>query len=272
MNKNSTKISIVDNNGIRRNANIYVGNGGSFSSGDLMDANAVEKLVEDKIAANEQGFITSNNGQLQVNETNITIVSNQPFPEGWPKNESGETGYPNLTFQDLITEMKKDEYNVQPGNVYLATVHYKDLGKRVGLVDAELKIEVTKWSKNGSKIAVFSITSANQAPYNWHTTLWNNTLYPWHSYELVTIDAPTIEGNTPFSSSTTATISGPQGATIYYTTDGATPTVDSTKYTSAISISSTTTVKAVAVKLGTVSPVAVKQFELDDNANESDMN
>ena len=72
--------------------------------------------------------------------------------------------------------------------------------------------------------------------------------------------APTISGTTPFEESTTVTMSGPEGATIHYTTDGSTPTSASTAYTEAITLSDTTTVKAVAVKDGVSSSVTTRTF------------
>lgn len=54
-----------------------------------------------------------------------------------------------------------------------------------------------------------------------------------------------------FSGSQTVTITcATKDATIYYTTDGSVPTTGSTKYTGALTISTTTTVKAIAVKDG----------------------
>ena len=54
-----------------------------------------------------------------------------------------------------------------------------------------------------------------------------------------------------YSSAQSVTISdSTSGATIYYTTNGTTPTTASTKYTAAISVSSTTTIQAIAVATG----------------------
>ena len=72
--------------------------------------------------------------------------------------------------------------------------------------------------------------------------------------------APTISGKTSFSDSTTVSLSGPDGAEIYYTLDGSTPTSESTMYTEEFGLSETTTVKAVAIKDGQSSQVVSKIF------------
>ncbi len=80
------------------------------------------------------------------------------------------------------------------------------------------------------------------------------------SNETPTVAAPTISGSTPFEESTTVTMSGPTGATIHYTTDGSAPTSASTAYTEALTLTDTTTVKAVAVKDGVTSSVTSRTF------------
>lgn len=74
------------------------------------------------------------------------------------------------------------------------------------------------------------------------------------------VGAPTISGTTPFEDTTSVTISAAQGAEIRYTTDGSKPTAASTLYSAAITLSATTTVKAIAIVDGVSSSVSTKTF------------
>ena len=80
------------------------------------------------------------------------------------------------------------------------------------------------------------------------------------SSETAVVEAPVISGETPFDESTTVTISGPDGASIRYTIDGTAPNAESTLYSEPITLSDTTTVKAIAIKDGTSSEAATKVF------------
>ena len=78
------------------------------------------------------------------------------------------------------------------------------------------------------------------------------------------VAAPTIGGEGAFTTSTQVTMSGPEGAEIRYTSDGSTPTASSTLYTEAITVSSSVTLKAIAIKDGQSSEVTTKQFVKSD--------
>ena len=75
-----------------------------------------------------------------------------------------------------------------------------------------------------------------------------------------TLAKPTISGVTPFTESTEVTMSGPEDAEIYYTTDGSTPSAQSTLYEGGFTLSDTTTVKAIAIKNDESSEVTTKLF------------
>ena len=76
----------------------------------------------------------------------------------------------------------------------------------------------------------------------------------------VTVEAPQLSGETLFTGSTQVTMTGPDGATIYYTTDGSTPTAESATYSEPITLTATTTVKAIAIKDGVSSEVTSRTF------------
>ena len=94
------------------------------------------------------------------------------------------------------------------------------------------------------------------------------------SQENESVTMPEISGTTPFAESTTVTIQGPQGAALYYTIDGSTPTVESTEYSEPIVLTDTATVKAFAILNSVISEVAVKTFTKESNngGEEGDQN
>lgn len=72
---------------------------------------------------------------------------------------------------------------------------------------------------------------------------------------------PTIGGYSPFSEFTEVVISAQEGATIYYTPDGSTPTAETgILYREPIRITETTTIKAIAVINGISSEVSSRTF------------
>ena len=78
--------------------------------------------------------------------------------------------------------------------------------------------------------------------------------------QTTTVASPTFSGETQFTESTQVTMSGPAGASIFYTVDGSTPTDQSLEYEEPITLSATTTLKAIAIKDGVSSAVTSRTY------------
>lgn len=86
-----------------------------------------------------------------------------------------------------------------------------------------------------------------------------------------TVAAPQFSGETQFTDTTQVTMTGPDGATIYYTLDGGTPTAESTQYSAPVTLSVTTTIKAIAIKDGVSSSVIEQTYTKSDGNGGSGM-
>lgn len=84
----------------------------------------------------------------------------------------------------------------------------------------------------------------------------------------VVVQAPVINGTTPFSSTTQVSMSAEAEARIFYTTDGSQPDGTSQVYSAPFTISATTTIKAVAFLQETYSPVTTKVFTLQTGGSD----
>ena len=74
------------------------------------------------------------------------------------------------------------------------------------------------------------------------------------------VSAPTFSGATQFTESTQVSMNGPAGAEIRYTTNGSTPTAQSTLYSGPLTLTETTTLKAIAIKDGQSSAVTSRTY------------
>ena len=125
---------------------------------------------------------------------------------------------------------------------------------------ANTAIQITCYDRDGKEVKRVTSTSGEvEDPENESTDSGNNGTNG-NGSQSVTLTSPSINGNTSFTESTQVSMSGPDGAEIHYTTDGSTPTAESTLYSEAFTLTENTTVKAIAIKDGESSEVATKYF------------
>ena len=93
---------------------------------------------------------------------------------------------------------------------------------------------------------------------------YDNYVSPYGGETPTTVSTPTFSpaGGTYTTAQTVTITCSTSGATIYYTTDGSRPSASSTMYNGAITISETTTLKAIAIKDDTSSNVATATYTI----------
>ncbi len=116
----------------------------------------------------------------------------------------------------------------------------------------------SEWEEGAYYKFVFNVTAGGSNSY---IQLKSAKFY---KNEVVAVEAPTfsVAEGTYTSAQSVELSCVTEGATIYYTTNGTEPTAESTLYTGAISISKTTTLKAIAVKGEDFSSVASATYTI----------
>lgn len=112
--------------------------------------------------------------------------------------------------------------------------------------------------RNGGTLEFAMIDSAVETAF---------TEFPVSSMSNAFVAVPEVIGDTSFSKETTISMKlGPSGEKIYYTTDGTTPSLNSTRYTMPFKVMSDTDVKAFAVdNKGVKSSVVQARFHKNPN-------
>ncbi|MBO5834762.1 MAG: chitobiase/beta-hexosaminidase C-terminal domain-containing protein [Bacteroidales bacterium] len=148
-----------------------------------------------------------------------------------------------ITAEDLILavdEQKSIRYFLTPSSAY-DNIAYSGYDNTIISIDAN---GIAKGLKAG-------ITTVTLTAKNLNGT---NSAHSATSTVTVTPKAPTIEFS--LGANITATISTTEtGATIYYTTDGTTPTTSSPVYTTPVSVTAGATVKAIVVVMANGTPL-----------------
>lgn len=179
-----------------------------------------------------------------------------------------------INAKSIATDFKADALKEKENYVLNgATVTFKVFGDKY----QDYSVIVTDPASKETKVSVGTITGITAG--TWDFVIVNkDTDIEWHRETIEvengkTFDLGTLSFKTPqpkilpenlfFKDSLEITIKTENGSTVYYTTDGSDPTVESTQYTAPFSITADTTIKAFAVMEGLeASAVVTKEYKI----------
>ena len=158
-------------------------------------------------------------------------------------------------------------------NTAIVITCYDREGKEVKRVTSSDDGTVEDNTDNGNDNGVDNTGGSNSGSGSQNSGTGNGTTDSTDSTDSVA--APVISGTSPFEESTQVSISGPDGASIYYSVNGDDPDTNDTLYSAPFTVDETTTVKAIAIKDGVSSSVASKTLYKssggDDNSGGFEM-
>jgi hypothetical protein len=195
-----------------------------------------------------------------------------------------------LSANTIIAGTQSSKFQLSPFSGYLVPTYLR-LNRTASTYTGYYSADGVNWTKAGS-FTDSSLTVSGLALYgsNYQSTPGNApAITPSFDWFHNTTTTPTVAtpafspaSGTSFSSTLSVSINeSTTGSTIYYTTDGSTPTTSSSVYTSAITIDSSTSFNAIAVAGGVTSAVGTASYTLtsqsagppvDDDFNGSSLN
>ena len=259
--------------------------GGAYTSAQSVTISAAEgaKIYYTTNKTVPTTSSTEYSGPITVNET--TTIRAIAVKDGYTNSEIAEATYtinntPTPTTGKIYVPVS--EYDKTVAYIYSWDANndnYKLFGDKGTPMTKETVNGVAYWtvtvesSKLPATVTGWILHNGNwqdKASNNNNTDLPGVTFqdgYVYHingtSEPIIYINAPTFspEGG-EITSAQNVTISAADGATIYYTTDGNDPTTSSSVYSEPITVSKTTTIKAIAVKDGHTSSIASATYTL----------
>ena len=175
-----------------------------------------------------------------------------------------------LSANTIIAGAQSKQFQLAPFSGYVVP-SYLRMNRTGSTYTGYYSADGTNWTKAGS-FTDSSLTVTGLALYgsNYQSNPSNapaiTPSFDWfHNTTTATVATPTFNpaSGTSFSSTLSVSINETTtGSTIYYTTDGSTPTTSSQVYSSAITIDSSTTFNAIAVASGVNSAVGTASYTL----------